>query len=80
MRAVKNQVMLSEFTNREKIDTLRLQLLDVALKASDWLVPVKTRSLTSSFVVITRKANKVKFSNRDPHEKEKALCGRLPQR
>ena len=41
VRAVKNQVMLSEFTNREKIDTLRLQLLDVALKASDWLVPVK---------------------------------------
>ncbi len=41
IRAVKEQVMLAEFSNREKIDTFRLQLLDVALKAGDWLVPVK---------------------------------------
>lgn len=41
VRAVKEQVMLPEFTSREKIDTLRFQLLDLALKAGDWLVPVK---------------------------------------
>lgn len=41
VRAVKEQVMLAEFNNREKLDTFRLQLLDVALKAGDWLIPVK---------------------------------------
>jgi hypothetical protein len=37
VRAVKQQVMLPDFTSREKITTFRLQLLEVTLKAADWL-------------------------------------------
>jgi hypothetical protein len=37
VRAVKQQVMLPDFTSREKITTFRLQVLEVTLKAADWL-------------------------------------------
>jgi hypothetical protein len=37
VHAVKQQVMLPDFTSREKIVTFRLQLLEVTLKAADWL-------------------------------------------
>jgi hypothetical protein len=33
--------MLPDFTDRQKIDTLRLRLLDITLKAADWLDPIK---------------------------------------
>jgi hypothetical protein len=41
VRAVKQQVMLPDFASREKIDTFRLQLLDVTLEAADWILPIK---------------------------------------
>jgi hypothetical protein len=37
VRAVKQQVMLPDFTSREKIDTFRLQLLNMTLEAADLL-------------------------------------------
>jgi hypothetical protein len=41
LSAIKEQVMLPDFTDRQKIDTLRLRLLDITLKAADWLDPIK---------------------------------------
>jgi hypothetical protein len=41
IRALKEQVMRADFTDRQKIDTVRLGLLDITLKAADWLHPVK---------------------------------------
>jgi hypothetical protein len=41
IRAVKEQVMRRDFTDRQKVDTLRLRLLDITLKAADWLDPIK---------------------------------------
>jgi hypothetical protein len=41
IRAIKEQVMRPDFTDREKVDTLRLRLLDITLKAADWLNPIK---------------------------------------
>jgi hypothetical protein len=41
IRALKEQVMRPDFTDRQKIDTLRLRLLDITLKAADWLIPIK---------------------------------------
>jgi hypothetical protein len=39
--AIKEQVMRPDFTDRQKVDTLRLRLLDITLKAADWLAPIK---------------------------------------
>jgi hypothetical protein len=39
--ALKEQVMRPDFTDRQKIDTVRLGLLDITLKAADWLYPIK---------------------------------------
>lgn len=39
--AVKQQIMLPDFSSREKIDTLRLQLLTITLTAADWLDPIR---------------------------------------
>ena len=41
IRALKEQVMRPDFTDRQKIDTVRLGLLDITLKAADWLDPVR---------------------------------------
>jgi hypothetical protein len=41
IRAIKEQVMRPDFTDRQKVDTLRLRLLDITLKAADWLDPIK---------------------------------------
>jgi hypothetical protein len=41
IRAVKEQVMRTDFADRERLDTLRLRLLDITLKAADWLDPIK---------------------------------------
>ena len=41
LSAIKEQIMLPDFTDRQKIDTLRLRLLDITLKAADWLDPIK---------------------------------------
>ena len=41
IRAVKEQVMRHDFTDGQKVDTLRLRLLDITLKAADWLDPIK---------------------------------------
>ena len=41
IRALKEQVMRPDFTDRQKVDTLRLRLLDITLKAADWLNPIK---------------------------------------
>jgi hypothetical protein len=41
IHAIKEQMMQPDFTDRQKIDTLRLRLLDITLKAADWLVPIK---------------------------------------
>jgi hypothetical protein len=41
IRAIKEQVMVADFTDRQKVDTLRLRLLDITLKAADWLDPIK---------------------------------------
>lgn len=41
IRALKEQVMRLDFTDRQKIDTVRLGLLDITLKAADWLNPIK---------------------------------------
>ncbi|HZD54294.1 MAG TPA: hypothetical protein VE175_14690 [Woeseiaceae bacterium] len=41
IRAIKEQVMQPDFTDRQKVDTLRLRLLDITLKAADWLNPIK---------------------------------------
>lgn len=39
--ALKEQVMRPDFVDRQKIDTVRLGLLDITLKAADWLNPIK---------------------------------------
>ena len=39
--AYKAQVMRADFTDRQKIDTVRLGVLDITLKAADWLYPIK---------------------------------------
>jgi hypothetical protein len=39
--AFKAQVKREDITDRAKIDTLRLKLLSITLKAADWLVPVR---------------------------------------
>jgi hypothetical protein len=39
--AMKEQVMRADFTDRQKVDTVRLRLLDITLKAADWLNPIK---------------------------------------
>jgi hypothetical protein len=41
IRALKEQVMRPDFTDRQKIDTVRLALLDITLKTADWLNPIK---------------------------------------
>lgn len=41
IRAIKQQVMRPDFTDRQKVDALRLRLLDITLKAADWLDPIK---------------------------------------
>lgn len=39
--ALKEQVMRPDYPDRQKIDTVRLELLDITLKAADWLIPIK---------------------------------------
>jgi hypothetical protein len=41
IRALKEQVMRPDFTDRQKIDTVRLALLDITLKTADWVNPIK---------------------------------------
>jgi hypothetical protein len=41
IRALKEQVMRPDFTDRQKIDTVRLGLLDITLKTADWINPIK---------------------------------------
>lgn len=42
IRAVKEQVMLPDFSGGERLATLRLQLLTIILDAADWLQPIRT--------------------------------------
>jgi hypothetical protein len=39
--AIKEQVTRPDFTDRQKVDSLRLRILDITLKAADWLDPIK---------------------------------------
>jgi hypothetical protein len=41
VQAVMAQVMLEDFTSREKIDTLHLQFLTIVLTAADWVDPIR---------------------------------------
>ena len=41
IRAVKEQVMLSDFSAGERLVTLRLQLLTIVLDVADWLAPIR---------------------------------------
>jgi hypothetical protein len=41
IRAVKEQVTRPDFTDRERIDTFRLRLLDITLTAADWVRPIQ---------------------------------------
>jgi hypothetical protein len=40
--AYKAQVKRSDYSDRERIDTLRLRLLNIALTAADWITPTKS--------------------------------------